>query len=208
MRYNNSLILLLIVAGLLVGACNFVLPVREALSDKSTPAKLESLTINKSLLVTSSKNGWAYYQGQPFTGIAIEKNEEGVMTSSNSYNRGRKHGLSQKWFGSGQLSFEANYFNGRKDGTAKSWWSNGQLRSETKFINGTAHGIQTQWYRSGAKFKEQQLAAGKEAGLQRAWRENGKLYSNYIAKDGRIFGLKRSNLCYELENENIQLQAD
>ena len=45
--------------------------------------------------------------------------------------------------------------------------------------------------------------AGQEEGLQRAWRQNGKLYVNYEAKHGRIFGLKRASLCYELNDENI-----
>ncbi|MEM7512572.1 MAG: toxin-antitoxin system YwqK family antitoxin, partial [Bacteroidota bacterium] len=48
------------------------------------------------------------------------------------------------------------------------------------------------------------LVGGKEEGLQQAWRENGKIYNNYEAKNGRIFGLKRANLSYELDNEIIQ----
>jgi antitoxin component YwqK of YwqJK toxin-antitoxin module len=45
--------------------------------------------------------------------------------------------------------------------------------------------------------------AGKEAGMQRAWRQNGKIYNNYEVKNGRIFGLKRANLCYGLDDEKI-----
>lgn len=40
-------------------------------------------------------------------------------------------------------------------------------------------------------------------GLQRAWRENGELYANYEARDGRIYGLKRANPCFDLEEERI-----
>lgn len=47
---------------------------------------------------------------------------------------------------------------------------------------------------------------GREEGMQKAWRENGKIYNNYEAKNGRIFGLKRANLCYELENEEVQFK--
>ncbi len=61
-----------------------------------------------------------------------------------------------------------------------------------------------QWYKGGAKFKELNLVNGREEGLQKAWRENGKIYNNYEAKNGRIFGLKRSNLCYKLEDEEVQ----
>ena len=34
--------------------------------------------------------------------------------------------------------------------------------------------------------------------------ENGKIYVNYEAKNGRIFGMNRTNLCYKLKNEKVQ----
>ena len=45
---------------------------------------------------------------------------------------------------------------------------------------------------------------GKEKGLQKAWLQNGTLYVNYEAKNGRVFGMKRANLCYQLKNEKIE----
>jgi hypothetical protein len=48
------------------------------------------------------------------------------------------------------------------------------------------------------------LNKGKEEGLQQAWLENGKIYVNYEAKNGRIFGMNRANLCYKLKNEKVQ----
>jgi hypothetical protein len=40
--------------------------------------------------------------------------------------------------------------------------------------------------------------------LQKAWLENGTIYVNYEAKNGRVFGMKRANLCYQLKNEKIE----
>lgn len=80
------------------------------------------------------------------------------------------------------------------------------MRSESNYIAGNLDGVQKQWYVSGAKFKEQNIENGQEKGMQKAWRENGKLYNNYEAKNGRIFGLKRSSLCYELEDEKVQVK--
>ena len=51
------------------------------------------------------------------------------------------------------------------------------------------------------------LAMGKAKGMQQAWRENDEIYNNYEAKKGRIFGLKKANLCYELDNEITQFEA-
>ena len=45
---------------------------------------------------------------------------------------------------------------------------------------------------------------GIESGLQRGYRKNGSLYANYEARNGRIYGLKKSKLCYSLENEKVQ----
>ena len=39
--------------------------------------------------------------------------------------------------------------------------------------------------------------------MQKAWLKNGKLYVNYEAKNGRIFGMRRANACYKLEDEII-----
>ena len=78
------------------------------------------------------------------------------------------------------------------------------MRSESAFNEGIAHGTQRQWYKSGVLFKEINLAMGKEEGMQKAWRENGKIYNNYEARNGRIYGLKRASLCYELDNEEVQ----
>ena len=69
---------------------------------------------------------------------------------------------------------------------------------------GVGDGVQMQYYISGAKFKMITIKNGQQNGMQKAWRQNGKIYSNYEAKNGRIFGLKRSNLCYELENEKVK----
>jgi antitoxin component YwqK of YwqJK toxin-antitoxin module len=48
------------------------------------------------------------------------------------------------------------------------------------------------------------IVNGQEEGMQKAWRENGKIYNNYEAKNGRIFGLKRASLCFQLEDEIVQ----
>jgi len=63
--------------------------------------------------------------------------------------------------------------------------------------------VQESWYRNRQMFKRQNYINGKENGLQEAWMENGKKIINYEARYGRIFGLKRQNLCFGLENENI-----
>ena len=78
------------------------------------------------------------------------------------------------------------------------------MRTESNYVMGIAEGKQYQYYKSGAKFKIINLKEGREYGLQQSWRENGKLYNNYEVVNGRTYGLKRSKLCFQLEQENIK----
>lgn len=149
--------------------------------------------------------GLVFYKDEPFTGITSEYYPNKQLAETTHWVKGKRDGYRHKWFPSGTLSFEAFYKNGRLDQATRFWWKNGVIKSEARYKDGTLHGIQKQWYASGAIFKESRLVAGKEQGLQKAWRENGKIYNNYEAKNGRIFGLRRSNLCFELEEEKIQL---
>lgn len=167
------------------------------------PMSVSTAVINKELLTHEPTEGLTLYKGEPFSGTAVEEYADGTCAVTIDYVRGKREGAYRKWFVDGSLSFESQYVAGRQHGETKSWWKNGNLRSHNRMEKGKANGLQEQWYKSGAKFKAMQLVNGQEEGLQQSWRENGKLYNNYEARDGRIFGLKRANLCFSLENEDV-----
>ncbi|MFK7781751.1 toxin-antitoxin system YwqK family antitoxin [Psychroserpens sp.] len=164
----------------------------------------KTISVHKSELELKPSLGLMYHTNKPFNGTSIRFYEETIKVESIQYSEGKRHGHYKKWFPDGSLSFEANYVDGLQEGKAKTWWKNGNLRSESNYKNGIVNGIQRQWYKSGVKFKEMTIVNGQEQGMQKAWRQNGKIYNNYEAKNGRIFGLKRANLCYQLEDENVQ----
>ena len=56
----------------------------------------------------------------------------------------------------------------------------------------------------GRALQKAELKNGKEEGMQQAFRKNGVAYANYEAREGRIFGLKKTALCYGLEDENLK----
>ena len=147
--------------------------------------------------------GVSFYEGKPFSGYAIEHYPNQQKKEQTPYIHGKKHGTQNRWFLDGTLAAETIYLNGRRNGPAKTWWKDGTLRTHSQFINGVGHGVQKQWFRTGELFKEINLNMGKEEGLQRAWRENGDIYNNYEAKDNRTYGLKRSKLCFQLEEEDV-----
>jgi hypothetical protein len=164
----------------------------------------EPQTVPASSLERRASDGWVALQGRLFTGTATKAHADGLPSEQVSYVAGRKTGVVRRWHANGQLSYEAHYVADRRDGLARTWWSDGTLRSESRYVGGVAEGVQRQWYRSGALFKEVQLVNGQESGMQRAWRENGKLYANYEARNGRTYGLRRTKLCFQLSEEDIE----
>lgn len=169
-------------------------------------SKEKALTtaISKDSVTLIPDKGLVYFHNAPFTGICVSYYSNGQLSTSREYLKGRSNGLYQKWFSSGIKSFESSYRNGRLNGVTTSWWGNSNLRTKSNYLKGVAQGKQVQWYRSGAKFKQMNMVDGKEEGIQQSWRENGKLYNNYEAKNGRIFGLKKSTLCYKIDDEEVQ----
>ena len=162
--------------------------------------------VNIEALVLDQNQGLMLFEHKPFTGKAITSNADSLMVEEVNYLDGVKNGVMKKWFYDGTLSYEANYDKGKLNGWSKSYWKDGQIRSETFFTNGIVDGVQRQWYKSGQLFKELHYNMGKEEGMQKAWRENGAIYNNFEIVDGRIFGLKRANLCFELEEEVVQYE--
>ena len=163
------------------------------------------IEVNADQIELHANEGLFYFEETPFTGIALKYYDNGIVAESAQFQNGKRHGLLKKWYASGVMSYMANYKEGKYHEKTYSWWGNGKLRSESTFKAGIAHGIQKLWYSSGEPFKQLNLVEGKEDGMQKAWRKNGQLYVNYEARNGRTYGLKRSNLCYDLNEENIQL---
>ena len=182
---------------------NLVLLLLCFFSCKKTKEPFTLLVVEKSTLNRDLKTGIMLYNNLAFTGKAQLFYRTNSLAEETFYVNGIKHGLRLKWFPNGNQSFSGNYQNGRRDGEVKSWWNNGQLRTLAFYKKGVATGTQKEWYKSGQLFKKYTLIDGQEAGLQQAWRENGQLYNNYVAKAGKIYGLKRSNLCFKLQNEQI-----
>ena len=161
------------------------------------------LEVEWSELEMKAGEGLLYRDGEVYSGYSVKYYPNGQMAERIGWWQGKKQGQRQKWFQDGVLSFEAAYEAGKLHGRSRSWWVNGKLRSESNHMAGVAEGIQKVWYISGQPYKEINLKEGREEGFQKAWRKNGKLYVNYEVKNGRQFGLRRSNLCYEVEEGKI-----
>lgn len=163
-----------------------------------------NVVVEKELLLLNTMEGKWYYEGVPFSGYAVRTHDDGQSMEKTGFLHGKREGLALKWHSNGLISSEKYYRENRLEGLAKTWWPNGQQSSESNYLNRQRHGIQKKWYPNGQLARIMRFNLGKEEGLQQAWLQTGKLYANYEAKNGRFFGLKRANLCYQLKDEVVQ----
>lgn len=139
------------------------------------------------------------------SGYVVSRYPDGAIAEKFGVVNGRKEGVSISYFVNGQVRFSESFRNNRLNGEVKRWTlENGyQLVAQLNYKEGKLDGEQKKWYSTGELHKLMNLSVGREEGLQQAFRKNGALYANYEARNGRVFGMKRSNLCYELDNEKV-----
>ena len=169
-------------------------------------ANIPNFVVLKTDLKLDPQKGKWYYRDQPFSGFAIKKYENGGLEQKVGYYEGKKQGVAVSWYPDGRLAAQKYYRRNQLTGTATTWWQNGNRSSESNYLNRKRHGSQKKWHANGQLARWANYVHGQEQGLQKAWLKNGVLYVNYEAKNGRIFGLKRTNLCYELNDEVIQFK--
>lgn len=156
----------------------------------------------------NKKSRWLGTDSSLVSGYVLELYPDGTPYKKFGVVDGKKMGEQITWFPDGKIQFLETFNENRMHGVVKRWTREEgyQLVAELNYYEGRLHGKQLKWYTTGEVHKIMNLHHGKEEGMQQAFRKNGALYANYEALNGRVFGLKRSNLCYELKNEEIIFQ--
>lgn len=170
--------------------------------------KTPNTKIEESLLFHDKNKSLWTLNGELYSGYSMRYYQDGTIKQQIGILNGRKHNQSIEWFSDGHIKCESNYIKGKLSGEKKTWFpgSDHILKSKLNYQFGKADGEQKTWYLTGEIYKILNLNMGKEDGIQRAYRKNGELYANYEAKEGRIFGLKKTSLCYGLEDEKIKYE--
>jgi antitoxin component YwqK of YwqJK toxin-antitoxin module len=164
---------------------------------------IDNVLVAKSQLFLDQNQGTWYYNNKPFNGFSVKSYANGTLEEKLGYHNGKREGVARRWSENEVLRVESFYSQNKLVGTYRNWWENGVLSEESNYENGVKQGVEKQWYPNEQLAKFRNLVDGDESGMQQAWLETGALYVNYEAKNGRIFGLLRSNLCYQLENEVV-----
>jgi len=165
--------------------------------------EIKNVEVAKTNLNLDGNKGIWYYKNKPFSGFAVKYHANNTIREKVGFSKGKKEGVAKIWYVNGVLKVESHYKQNKLVDAYRSWWNNGVLASEVFYDNGKKQGVEKKWYSTGALSKKRNLVDGLENGLQQAWLKNGKLYVNYEAKNGRVFGMKRANSCYKLEDEVV-----
>lgn len=204
MKFNLFLVFLV---GTFLVACSKPTPKKSPLlSSKETILVIPDRTVNKSALLFNNKNSTWTLDGQLYAGMAEEYYADGTLKGKFAFLAGKMQNEAVRFFPDGHRKLLETYYKGKLHGEKKLWSSDSPhiLIAKLNFYDGKLHGEQKKWYPSGELFKKLNLDMGREKGIQQAFRKNGNLYANYEALNGRIFGLKKAALCFDLENEKIR----
>ena len=147
----------------------------------ASPAVVEAPEV----VVASSKLKWRddlrYFEGKPFTGVAVEKYKNGQKSAELNYKAGKMHGLHTGWHENGQKKKEINYKDGKRDGLRTGWHENGQKREEGNFKGGKLM-TSVVWKPNGKKCPHTNLADGN--GIVVWYKMNGTEGGRTTFKDG------------------------
>ncbi|WBX70179.1 toxin-antitoxin system YwqK family antitoxin [Tenacibaculum retecalamus] len=179
--------------------------------------EIKDLSINKIIIPNikknkndksfNLKNGVLLLNETPYSGIVEDYYSKEKLKSTSVYFQGKKHGIYNGWYISGNKWFQRFYTNGLKTGIHIGWFDNGKPMFKYHFnTNGVYNGSITDWYMNGALLNKFNFKEGREEGSQKTWQPNGKIKANFVTKNGERFGLIGLKKCYSvaIENEKIK----
>ena len=74
--------------------------------------------------------------GQPFTGVGYETNDNGVVISEMEFQNGMQHGTTRGFYPTGRVKREAQYQANTLDGFVRDWDEDGVLEREEEYEKG------------------------------------------------------------------------
>lgn len=82
------------------------------------------------------------------------------------------HGSCKSWYGSGQISMEANYDHGKRHGDYVEWDPDGKMARRCKYSCGQYDGPFEEWHENGTKATAGFYSKGTAVGLWIRWNDN------------------------------------
>mmetsp|Transcript_18660 Transcript_18660/g.20748 ORF Transcript_18660/g.20748 Transcript_18660/m.20748 type:complete len:226 (-) Transcript_18660:68-745(-) len=129
-----------------------------------------------------------------------------------TFSRGRKNGLSTRYFKNGLVQERCYYIHGKIEGTFTKWHPNGKVDVECFFKEGIQQGEFKKWYPDGKLEEKCFLKEGKPEGEYVSWKKNGQVYSHVMISNGvvvqinALYGIQDFVKKYKEQQRQRQLQ--
>ncbi len=141
------------------------------------------------------------YNGEIFSGIVFNTNEDKDTILIGEYKNGLKHGVWKTFYPNGFLKERRFYKRGLKVGLYEGFYNDGAKNFVFMFKNGEYNGTNSLWAKDGQLIEEFNYKMGREFGSQKVWYLDGKIKSNYIIKNNRRYGLLGTKNCTNVSEE-------
>ena len=108
-------------------------------SPKSSQAKSDEPPVQTVDLSRTVERGGLRYEVNsetPFTGVAVDKYENGQKKVEGTWKDGKEEGLMTRWHENGQKEAEGTFKDGKRKGLVTSWYENGQKKHEVTWKDG------------------------------------------------------------------------
>ena len=184
---------------------NTELPQGKTNIDPVVPIEIPNKSVDISVLTYNNLQSEWLLNDELYSGYAISHYSDSTLKQKFGIFNGRKQNEAIEWYPNGTMKSISHYHAGRLHGENKKWGADSAhiLISHLNYSNGKLQGVQKKWYVTGEPFKILNMNEGVEEGMQKAFRKNGVVFANYEAKNGRIFGMKKAALCFDLEDEKV-----
>ncbi len=104
------------------------------------------------------------YNGDPFTGKAIDYHENGNIKTLRHFKNGMYDGMWTEWYANGNRKFQGDRRKNKGQGLTKWWFENGQLKKQGTYDMDKQQGVVVRWHDNGQlqsiRYYEQDKATG------------------------------------------------
>lgn len=127
-------------------------------------------------------------EGRPVI-IVEERYPDGTISSEQEFveledGEQVEHGRVTHFWPDGKKKMETSFVCGKRHGLKETWFRTGDRQSCGGYFQGQDHGRWTQWYPDGMKSREFSLTRGAWDGLYSVWHTNGQLRMQVMFVEG------------------------
>ncbi|MEM7163279.1 MAG: hypothetical protein AAF487_12660 [Bacteroidota bacterium] len=152
----------------------------------------DELLKNKTVLIedlkmnSSTEGLLAYYDGEPYSGVAYTFYKNGNQQTKQTYLEGKKEGEWYIWYESGSPLKEGFMKDGKQHGIYREYYTNGNLRSEYEYDMDLKSGVWKGWREDGTQYTIKEFKNDTLEGSLIEFDEKGNQKKEIIYKKGMI----------------------